>query len=151
AIVGASVAEVPARRGRGPIKEDIDPGLVEALLDASPLTSTLREPSERRRRAGTVSSEVATALAMLSRPQGRLVLPSVLSEVSRGVPGLGGRAPLLRRRLGEHADVVLDVSSAARLLHGPQWDQALAAATRELRGPGATPELALALVQYWVP
>lgn len=120
--------------------------LTQALLAASPLTMILHRP---------VASEAPmTRFAvpqLLGRPRGEAVLTSALAAPSAEPAVLTWRGELLDLLRDHHRALMLDVYLAARLWHGPAWDQQIQAARRELTDMGRASELTTATLRFWAP
>ncbi len=153
AVVGPSLQCLHLDRpgpvpGSNPESQELDPRLVTALLDASPLTSALLGPVE----AGTERA-FATAIGLLSRPRGGNVMVNVLSEPSGIARVLSWRSRLLARLGSVDPKVVRDVYFAALMRSGDSWRAALESAAEDLaRSHRRRPqELSIRIVQYWEP
>ncbi len=130
----------------------VDPGLFDAMLDASPLTAVLHRPPASRVDEDATGREVETATALLRRPRGRAVLTTSLAHWSPDPHVLRWRTGLLTRLCTAHVDVVLDTYLAARLRHGAAWDRLTTWAGGELRATrGAADPLAVETARFWAP
>jgi hypothetical protein len=123
-----------------------DPGLVEALLAASPLSNALLRPA-----TDAEDAAFSAAMRLLDRPHGRAVLTAAFATPEPDPAVLTWRGKLLDHLRQERADIMLDIYTAARLWHGPDWDDLLAQARRDLLGRGRPSDLAIAALRYWLP
>jgi hypothetical protein len=144
AVLAPAVAAPGATSGAAP--GAVPDELTEALLRASPLTAVLHRPP-----SAAVSTARGTAVGLVGRPGGAGVLAAALSAPATDLAVLRWRAQLLNLLGRQHTEAALDVYVAARLWHGPAWDERIRWAGRELRGLGLPGELPIETLRYWAP
>lgn len=128
---------------------DLSEHLLDAVLEASPLTAVLyRPPSERC--ATDVQRETDFALELLARPRARTCLAAVLGVPSTDPLVLAWRGRLMTAARGTRPEAVIDVYLTARLRHGAAWDALLASVRRGVPASGHT-GLPVALARFWAP
>lgn len=142
---GVVAAFAASGKPRGPLSP-VGGDLVEGLLGASPLTAVLLRPPLELVRALDLTAHISTALRLIARPRGRLVLISSLAKPATDAWVLTWRGLLLAELLAEHLDLVLAVYVAARLRHGDEWDSMLA-----LAGHAPSRSRGSAVLGFWAP
>jgi hypothetical protein len=119
---------------------------LEVLLELSPLTAVLHRPP----RAGADVARAATH-ALLTRPSGGELLTAAIAAPSADPLVQAWRAELAATLRLEHPRLAVTAYLRARLWHGAQWDEQIAAVRQDLLGRHGPSRLTIEVLRFWLP
>jgi hypothetical protein len=134
----------------GPFMELATPSigrLANALLAASPLTAVLLRPPSTRGQDDGYEAWLGLVMELIGRPHGSAVLTTALAAPIRDAAVLGWRSTVLNRLAARDTPSALGVYLAARVRHGPEWDDLVSRAGKLAAGSKAR----VAILRFWAP